>query len=61
MLAQSEKPADILRRRLEQAGYDVADGMENIGHEDLGFLLRFIYKSTALGPTVCVRFTKLHI
>ncbi|KAI0301034.1 hypothetical protein B0F90DRAFT_1810245 [Multifurca ochricompacta] len=45
MLAQTERPADIVRRRLEQAGYDVADG-------DLSFLMKFVYKSTVLGPAV---------
>jgi adenylate cyclase len=52
MLAQAERPADIVRRRLEQAGYDVADGLNTLGEGDLSFLMRFVYKSTALGPVV---------
>jgi adenylate cyclase len=52
MLAQAERPADIVRRRLEQAGYDVADGLNIHGEGDLGFLIKFVYKSTALGPVV---------
>ncbi|KAI9437678.1 hypothetical protein H4582DRAFT_2077273 [Lactarius indigo] len=50
MLAQTERPADIVRRRLEQAGYDVADGLDTLGEEDLSFLMKFVYKSTVLGP-----------
>ncbi|KAI9463354.1 hypothetical protein F5148DRAFT_1211616 [Russula earlei] len=50
MLAQTERPADIVRRRLEQAGYDVADGLDTLGEGDLSFLMKFVYKSTVLGP-----------
>ncbi|TFY77249.1 hypothetical protein EWM64_g6760, partial [Hericium alpestre] len=50
LLAHTERPADIVRRRLEQAGYDVADGLENLGGEDLSFLFKFVYKSNVLGP-----------
>ncbi|KAI9455362.1 hypothetical protein BJY52DRAFT_1205034 [Lactarius psammicola] len=50
MLAQTERPADIVRRRLEQAGYDVADGLDTLGENDLSFLMKFVYKSTVLGP-----------
>ena len=52
MLAQTERPADIVRRRLEQAGYDVADGLDTLGEGDLSFLMKFVYKSTVLGPAV---------
>ncbi|KAI0267046.1 hypothetical protein BC834DRAFT_822775 [Gloeopeniophorella convolvens] len=52
MLAQTERPADIVRRRLEQAGYDVADGLDMLGGEDLSFLMKFVYKSNVLGPAV---------
>lgn len=54
MLAATERPADIVRRRLEQAGYEAADGLEKLGGEDLSFLLKFLYKSYALGPSVSV-------
>ncbi|RDB15590.1 Adenylate cyclase [Hypsizygus marmoreus] len=50
ILAQTERPADIVRRRLEQAGYDPADGLELLGGEGLSFLLKFVYKSQLLGP-----------
>ncbi|TFK44074.1 hypothetical protein BDQ12DRAFT_640483 [Crucibulum laeve] len=50
LLAQTERPADIVRRRLEQAGYDAADGLELLGGEGLSFLLKFVYKSQLLGP-----------
>ena len=52
MLAQTERPADIVRRRLEQAGYDIADGLDTLGESDLSFLMKFVYKSTVLGPAV---------
>jgi adenylate cyclase len=52
MLAQTERPADIVRRRLEQVGYDVADGIDTLGEGDLNFLMKFVYKSTVLGPAV---------
>lgn len=51
ILAQTERPADIVRRRLEQAGYDPVDGIELLGG-DLSFLLKFVYKSQLLGPAV---------
>jgi len=54
MLAQTERPADIVRRRLEQAGYDIADGLDTLGEGDLSFLMKFVYKSTVLGPAVSV-------
>jgi hypothetical protein len=53
VLAQTEKPAAIVRRRLEQAGYEAADGLEKMGGDDLTFLLKFVYKSQLLGPAVC--------
>ncbi|KAJ3983402.1 adenylate cyclase [Lentinula detonsa] len=50
ILTQTERPADIVRRRLEQAGYDVSDGYELLGGEGLSFLLKFVYKSQVFGP-----------
>ncbi|KAJ3841453.1 hypothetical protein EV361DRAFT_192838 [Lentinula raphanica] len=50
ILTQTERPADIVRRRLEQAGYDVSDGFELLGGEGLSFLLKFVYKSQVFGP-----------
>lgn len=38
-----------MRRRLEHAGYDVADGLENLGADEIQFLLRFVFKSELLG------------
>ncbi|OCH91705.1 adenylate cyclase-like protein [Obba rivulosa] len=49
VLAQTEHPADIVRRRLEQAGYDVVDGLDLLGAEDIQFLMKFVYKSNLLG------------
>ncbi|KAK7043114.1 cysteinyl-tRNA synthetase [Paramarasmius palmivorus] len=48
VVAPNERPADIVRRRLEQAGYDVSDGLE-LGGDGLSFLLKFVYKSRQLG------------
>ncbi|KAG8790027.1 cysteinyl-tRNA synthetase [Ceratobasidium sp. 428] len=48
-LGNHEKPALIMRRRLDQAGYDDMDQLETIGGEDLRFLLRFVYRSVDLG------------
>ncbi|KAJ7665868.1 hypothetical protein DFH06DRAFT_261547 [Mycena polygramma] len=50
ILAQTERPADIVRRRLEQAGYDETDGQDLLGGAGLAFLLKFVYKSLFLGP-----------
>ncbi|KAJ6594649.1 adenylate cyclase [Mycena capillaripes] len=50
ILAQTERPADIVRRRLEQAGYDESDGQDLLGGAGLAFLLKFVYKSLFLGP-----------
>ncbi|KAH8118977.1 L domain-like protein [Phellopilus nigrolimitatus] len=52
VLASTERPADLVRRRLEQAGYDVADGLQTLGAEEIGFLIKFIYKSNFLGDAV---------
>ena len=52
VLATTERPADIVRRRLEQAGYTAADGLDMLGADDMRFLLTFVYKSTLLGPAV---------
>ncbi|KAF7376679.1 Adenylate cyclase [Mycena sanguinolenta] len=50
ILAQTERPADIVRRRLEQAGYDETDGLDLLGGAGPSFLLKFVYKSLFLGP-----------
>ncbi|KAG9316864.1 hypothetical protein JVU11DRAFT_2939 [Chiua virens] len=52
MLAPTERPAQITRRRLEQAGYDQLDSLDYLAAEDMTFLLKFVYKSQLLGPTV---------
>jgi hypothetical protein len=41
-----------VRRRLEQAGFDVADGLDRIGKDDISFLLKFQYKTQLLGAAV---------
>ncbi|PWN22397.1 hypothetical protein BCV69DRAFT_245961 [Microstroma glucosiphilum] len=43
-LGESEKPALLQRRRMEQAGYTEADGLETLGREDHSYLLKFVYR-----------------
>lgn len=52
LLAMTEKPANIVRRRLEQAGYDDADDLRLLAVEDIQYLMKFVYKSNVLGPAV---------
>jgi adenylate cyclase len=49
VLAPTERPAGLVKRRLEQAGYDAADGLQTLGSDEIGFLIKFIYKSNLLG------------
>ncbi|CAA7260812.1 unnamed protein product [Cyclocybe aegerita] len=48
ILGQNECPAQIVKLRMEQAGYDFEDGLHLLGAESLGILLRFVYKSQLL-------------
>ncbi|KAG8920525.1 cysteinyl-tRNA synthetase, partial [Tulasnella sp. 408] len=50
VLGPQERPINILRRRLEQAGYDESDDLEHLGGEDISFLLRFVFRDANL-PT----------
>ncbi|KAJ8579663.1 hypothetical protein M405DRAFT_886412, partial [Rhizopogon salebrosus TDB-379] len=50
VLAPTERPAAIVIRRLQQAGYDQADSLAFLGAEDMTFLMKFVYKSQLLGP-----------
>ncbi len=43
-MGPSEKPALIQRRRLEQAGYNDSDQIEDMGKEDLSYLLKFVWR-----------------
>jgi len=52
MLTPLERPVEIVKRRLEWAGYDMKDGNELLGPDGLSFLLKFVYKTQLLGPTV---------
>ncbi|KAF5337656.1 hypothetical protein D9758_012998 [Tetrapyrgos nigripes] len=51
ILGPSERPLDIVRRRLEMAGFDMREGRDVLGIDGLSFLLKFVYKDQALGPT----------
>ncbi|KAJ8078178.1 cysteinyl-tRNA synthetase [Marasmius tenuissimus] len=55
VVAPGERPADLVRRRLEQAGYEMSDGLE-LGGEGLSFLLKFVYKSKLLTPSQNISF-----
>ncbi|KAG8897253.1 cysteinyl-tRNA synthetase, partial [Tulasnella sp. 403] len=48
VLGPQERPINILRRRLEQAGYDESDNLEHLGGDDLGFLLQFVFRDANL-------------
>lgn len=48
-LGPNQAPALILHRRLEQAGYTPSDDLDALGGEDMGFLVRFIFKNASLG------------
>ena len=48
MLGPNEKPAAILKLRMEQAGYTVEDGTYLINADNLHILLRFVYKPEVL-------------
>ncbi|PWN41371.1 PP2C-domain-containing protein [Ceraceosorus guamensis] len=43
-LGEAEKPAMLQRRRMEQAGYTENDSLEELGAEDLSYLLKFSYR-----------------
>ncbi|KAG6374581.1 hypothetical protein JVT61DRAFT_3935 [Boletus reticuloceps] len=49
VLAPTERPTAITRRRLEQARYDQIDSLNYLAVEDMTFLLKFVYKSQLLG------------
>ncbi|CDW99679.1 hypothetical protein [Sporisorium scitamineum] len=49
-LGISDKPSQLQRRRLLQAGYTENDGLEDIGRDDLSYLLRFVFRPDSV-PT----------
>jgi len=61
ILATTERPAAILKRRLEQIGYDPADNGEKLGSEEINFFLTFIFKSlVATDEEVSILFVMLN-
>ncbi|KAF5328610.1 hypothetical protein D9619_011577 [Psilocybe cf. subviscida] len=48
ILDADERPAKIVKLRMQQAGYDEEDGMQLLGPESLGMLVKFQYKSQLL-------------
>lgn len=49
-LGISDKPSQLQRRRLIQAGYTENDGLEDMGRDDLSYLLRFVFRPDSV-PT----------
>lgn len=43
-----QAPAQILHLRLEQAGFAPSDDLDALGGEDLGFLIRFVFRNASL-------------
>lgn len=57
VLGGKEKPADIVRKILEQAGYEPSDILDWAGHENLSYLYKIDFKSQLLGgPQVCISY-----
>ncbi|KAJ8584657.1 hypothetical protein M405DRAFT_884198 [Rhizopogon salebrosus TDB-379] len=46
VLAPTERPAAIVIRRLQQAGYDQVDSLAFLGAEDMTFLIKFVEELT---------------
>ncbi|KAF7343706.1 Adenylate cyclase [Mycena sanguinolenta] len=57
ILARTERPADIVRRRLQQAGYNESDGRNLLGSTGLSFLLKFVYKNLKFDNFNCIDLT----
>ncbi|KAJ9478955.1 putative Adenylate cyclase (putative), partial [Pseudozyma hubeiensis] len=49
-LGISDKPSQLQRRRLLQAGHTENDGLEDMGRDDLSYLLRFVFRPDSV-PT----------
>lgn len=58
-MAPSEKPVLLQKRRLEQAGYNEEDKIEDVGREDHSYLIKYIYKTEAGRTFGSVRFKML--
>lgn len=57
ILGPNERPAAIVKLRMEQAGYDYEDGQHLLGIENLNILLKFVYKAQLLaGVSYCLSF-----
>ncbi|KAG6877155.1 hypothetical protein C0993_009861 [Termitomyces sp. T159_Od127] len=50
LLGMTEKPANLIKRRLEHHGYDANDGIILLQGDKLSFLIRFIYRSSLFTP-----------
>jgi len=48
MLGPKECPAQLVKMKMEQAGYDAEDSQQLLGPESLSILLKFYYKSQSL-------------
>ncbi|KAG6810688.1 hypothetical protein H0H92_010744 [Tricholoma furcatifolium] len=50
LLGMTEKPAGLIKRRLEHHGYYANDGLILLPGDKLSFLIRFIYRSIVFAP-----------
>ncbi|KAG5336303.1 hypothetical protein C0989_012240 [Termitomyces sp. Mn162] len=50
LLGMTEKPANLIKRRLEHHGYDANDGIILLRGDRLSFLIRLIYRSSLFTP-----------
>lgn len=50
ILGPTERPANIVRKRLLLNGFEPEDGIENLGYVEQPFLFKFAFKSQLLGP-----------
>ncbi|KAF8181292.1 adenylate cyclase [Pholiota molesta] len=61
MLGPNEKPAAIVKLRMEQAGYTVDDGNHLMKPDNLSILLRFVYKDQLLAGEAKIDFDDYEI
>lgn len=54
MMANSDKPLIIQRRRLEQAGWNESDKLDDVGRNDYSYLIKFCYREASLTTSLVV-------
>lgn len=48
VLAPQERPLQLQKKLLEQAGYTESDRLEDLGREDNSYLVRFTFREAAV-------------